>query len=205
MVKLRVKPVVGRVAGFASGRELGRHVIRVQSRLKITGMTGIALRRHRLKAAIRGPLVTGIAIDCRVRSSQRESVRVLLNRLNGNLPSPNRMTLLAIGPQLALVDVGVAILAALADARKNHLHVTLRARNGYVHSTKRIARLVMVELGNGTDRPPTVRGVAVLAGSRQTSVWAVRTSGGLRTRAGRKNGEHKYENKNQFRCDPSAH
>jgi hypothetical protein len=37
------------------------------------------------------------------------------------------VTLFAIRSQLSLVDVGVAVLAALSNAREHRFHVTLRA------------------------------------------------------------------------------
>ncbi len=127
-------------------------------------MAGIALRRHRLEAAIGSAFVTGVAVDGRMSSGQRKTIRMLLDLLDGNLPSADRVALLAIGAQLALVNVGVAILTALAHAGENHLDVTLCAGYRGVHTAQGIPRLVMVELGNRADRPPAVCGVAVLAG-----------------------------------------
>ncbi len=44
MIEFRVQPTVGRVAGFAGGRELCRNVTRVRGLLKIGGVAGVALR-----------------------------------------------------------------------------------------------------------------------------------------------------------------
>ena len=90
-------------------------------------VAGIALRRHRLEAAIRAILVAGIAIDGSVSSRQRESIVVLLNIFIRDLPSSDGVTLFAIGAQLASMNVGVTILTALPDIGENHLDVTLRA------------------------------------------------------------------------------
>jgi len=116
---------------------------------------------------------------------------VLLHILDRNLPSPHRVTLLAVGAQLALVNIGMAILAALTDVRKNHLHVTAGTGHGSVHAAQRITGLIMVELGNRPDRLPATRGMAVLAGKGQIAVRAVRALGGLRSRASREYGKRK--------------
>ena len=85
--------------------------------------------------------------------------------------------------------------------------MTLGAGNGRVHAAQRIARLAMVELGNGADRPPATRGVAVLARDRQAAVRTALHFGDLRTHSSQESGKRKYQNENcfQFGRDPSAH
>lgn len=70
-----------------------------------------------------------------MRSRKREAVVVLLHLLNGDLPSADGMTLFAIRSELALMDVGVAVLATLSDVRKNRLCVALDARDRGMHSS----------------------------------------------------------------------
>jgi len=74
------------------------------------------------------------------------------------------MALLAARPQLALVDVGMAILAALADIGKFRLYMTFSARNRCVHTPEWISGPVVIEFRDGADRLPAIRRVAVLAG-----------------------------------------
>jgi hypothetical protein len=50
-----------------------------------------------------------------VGARQRESIIVLLHILDGNLPSPHCVTLFAVSPQLASMDIRVAVLATLAN------------------------------------------------------------------------------------------
>jgi len=84
--------------------------------------------------------------------------------------------------------------------------VTLGAGDGGVHAAQRITRLVMVELGKGADRPPAIRGVAVLARDSQAAVRTVLFSD-LRARSSQESGKRKYQSENcfQFGRDPSAH
>lgn len=134
MVELRIEPAIRHVAGIATGGELRCHMVRGRSRLKVRGMARIALRRHRLEAAIGSSLVARVAIDCRVSSGQGEAIRVLLYLPDGDLPTADGMALFAIGAQLALVDIGVAILATLSDAGEDHFYVALGARDRRMHA-----------------------------------------------------------------------
>src|SRR5215469_8203428 len=181
--ELGVQPVVGGVARFAGSRKFRRDVIRVRSSRKVRLVAGEACRRHRLEFAVSPALVAGVAIDGSVGASQWESIVVLLHILNCDLPSSDGVALFAIGAQLALVDVGMAVLAALTDIRENHLYVAGRAGHRSMHAAQRIPCLVVIELGNGPDRLPPIRGMAVLAGKSQIAVRTVRAFGGLRPRA----------------------
>ena len=205
VVKLGIEPVVRGVAALASGRELCGNVVRVGSVLKVSLVAGVACRRQRLELAVGAPFVTGVAVNRRVGTRQREAIIVLLNVFDSDCPSADGVALLAIGAELALVNISVAVLAALADVGENHLHVTPGAGHGSVHAAQRIARLIMVELGNGADRLPATRGMTVLAGNGQVAVRTMRTLRGLRPRAFRESGESKDQNENKFRCNPSAH
>ncbi len=79
--------------------------------------------------------MTGVAVDGCMRSSKRKAVVVLLDLLDRDLPSTHGVALFAIGPELTLVDIRVAILTALSDVRENGLRVALDARDSGVHST----------------------------------------------------------------------
>ena len=139
-------------------------------------MTGIAFRRHRLEFTDRGSLMAYVAIHRGMCTGKRKAVIVLLHLPNGNLPSANGMALLAVCPQLTLVEVGMAILTALAHTREHGPDVTLGAGDRRVHAPKRIFRPIMIEFRNGADRSPRVGGVAVLAGYVQISVRTVGAS-----------------------------
>ena len=103
------------------------------------------------------------------------------------------------------MNVGMAVLAALTDVGENHLDVAAGAGYGSVHTAQRIACLVMVELGHGTDRFPAIRRVTVLAGNGQVTVRRMRAFRGLRAPAFPESGKSKDQKKNEFRFYPSAH
>lgn len=205
VVELGIQPVVGAVAGVALSRELRRHVVRIDGGSKVRLMAGEALRRHRLELAVGATLVTGVAVDRRVRSGEREAIVVLLNILVGDLPSAHRVALLAIRAQLATVNVGVAILALVTDVSEHHLYVTLRASDGGVHAAKRVLGLIVIEFGNGADRFPRAGRVTILARDCKTPVRTVRTSGSLPSRTLRESEERENKNEHEFRFYPSAH
>lgn len=82
----------------------------------------------------RGVLVAGVALHRSVRAQKREAIKVLLNRLIGNLPAQYGMALGAISSHLRAVNVRVAIGAIFSDVRKYRLRVATRAGNFRVHS-----------------------------------------------------------------------
>jgi hypothetical protein len=73
------------------------------------------------------------------------------------------------------VDVGMAILTALANIGEYEPDVTSGTRNGRVHAAQGIFRLVVIEFRNSADRFPRIRGVAVLASQVQIAVWTMRS------------------------------
>jgi hypothetical protein len=110
-----------------------------------------------------------------VCSGQRETVVVLLNLLDRNLPAAHRMALLAIRSQLPLVNVRVAVLASLSNVSEHWLHVALHARHGLMHPAQRILGLIVIEFRNCADRLPSRRRVTVLTWHVQISVRTVCT------------------------------
>ena len=129
MIKARIQPRFSSVASRAVAREPGLNMVRVAGGLEFLRVARVALCRHCLEAACGCAFVAGIAINSRMRSRQRKAVVVLLYLLDRDLPSAHRVALLAIGTELALVDVGMAILAALPHIRENKFYVALRAGN----------------------------------------------------------------------------
>ena len=175
MIELRIQPVVGGVATVARSGELGADVVGIGRPRKIRRVAGIALRRHRLKLAVGRALMAGIAVDCGVRSGQREPVIVLLDLLNRNLPAAHRVALLAIRSQLPLMNVCVAVLTSLSDVGEHGLHVTLDAGHRLVHAAQWVSCLIVIEFWNRTDRFPSSSCMAVLTRNVQISVRTVRT------------------------------
>ncbi len=135
VIKSGIEPVVRTVAGVAGRGEASGHVARGVGRLEVRGVARVALRGHRLKLAIGCAFVTGITIDGCVRPSERKPVIVLLDLLDRHLPPANSVTLLTIRSQLPLMNIGVAILAALAHVGEDGFHMALNACNRLMHAT----------------------------------------------------------------------
>ena len=76
------------------------------------------------------------------------------------------------------MDVGVAVLAKPSDIGEDGFYVTLSTGQGLVHAAQRIPCLVVIKLGNSTDRPPAIRRMAILAWDIEVSVGTVRASAG---------------------------
>ena len=62
-----------------------------------------------------------IALHYGVCAEQGKAIKVILNRLVGNLPAENRVALGAIGSHLRAVNVRVAVGAIFSDVRKHRL------------------------------------------------------------------------------------
>ena len=179
MIEFRVQPVVRAVALVASRRVSQCDVVRCLSLLELALMAGIAHRGHDLEFAVGGVLVAGIAVDGSVSAGQGETVIVLLNFLNRNAPSADRVALLAIRPQLAFMNVCMAVLATGPHVAEHRLHVALNTSHILVHTAQRIMGLVVIELGNSADWLPALRGVTVLARNVQIAVRATSARGAL--------------------------
>lgn len=178
MVELGVEPSVEcGVTGFAGGRKFCRDVIGIGCGLKIIQVTGRAGGRKSHVLSDCGVLVTLLTFHHGVRTEERKSVEVILDRLHRYVPAQWSVAFGAIRAILAAVNVRMAVRAVLADVGKDRLEVALGAVHFFVHPAERIPGTVVVELRNAADRRPTRAGVAVLAGNVE---GAVRTTAGLR-------------------------
>ncbi len=201
VIELGIQPVIGPVATVTGNGKLGGDVIRVGRGLVIGCMAGIAIRGHRLEFAVGRAFVAGIAVHCGMCAGQREAVVMLLDLLDRDLPAPHRMALLAVGAQLPLVNIRVAILASLPDIGEHGLDVALGAGHRYVHAAQGVPGLVVIEFRNRADRPPPARRVAVLTGNVQIAVRAVRARI-LRHRSGSGCGNQQQPNPQQIENAP---
>ena len=122
------------MATLAGGRKTGSYVVWSCGCLEVCGVAGEALRGHRLEFAGGQSLVAGIAVYGSVRPSQREAVVMLLNLLDGDIPSTDRVALLAVRSQLPIVNVGVTILAVLSNVGENRPDVTFSATHRLMHA-----------------------------------------------------------------------
>ena len=181
MIERRRRPSRGGVAFLTGLRNSQCHVVR-RVRLHVRRLVArVAAGIQPLKLARRRALVTVRAIQAGVASDQGEAVFVIVGELQGYVPTLRRVTLFA-GAHLAAMDVGVAVAATGPGVRKYGLGVALRAGHSRVHPSQRKVGLVVIELGDCSDRLPAHRGMTVLAGNVQVSM---RTAGyGLGVRLG---------------------
>lgn len=179
------------MAGLTGGREFPGHVIRIARGLKVLLVAAVASRGHGVVLAQRSVLVTVVAGSRGVRAREREPVHVLIDLGDGDLPPADGMAVLAGGAHAALVEVGMATGAIVADIGEHHLGMASGAGDAFVHSSEWKARLAVVELGHGTDRFPAIDGVAVLTGKIQIAVRAARVR--RRLRLGDCDGEQQQE------------
>ena len=167
------------MTGLAGLRELRSDVVghapaEGLRQLEILLVTGNTSRRKPLKLSDRRTLMAIVALHSRVRSEQRETILVIFHLLHGNLPSLHRVAVRAVRAHFVLMDVGVAVFAIHAHVGEDGFHMTLNALHSFVLAPQRISCFVVIELGNGLDRPPSCRGVAVFTGDGQRTV---RTTG----------------------------
>lgn len=125
--------------------------------------------------------MAGNAIDCGMRTDQREAVFVSAYRLQGYIPADHAVALLAIGAELPPMNIGMAVGAVRADVAEYRFGMALHAVNLCMHAPQRIAGRVVIEFGNRADRFPTRLCVAVLAWNGQGSVRAARLGIGRTT------------------------
>jgi len=128
---------------------------------------------------------------------------VLLNLPDRNLPTADRVALLAIRSQLPPVNIRMTVLASLSHVGKNRLDVTLDAGHRLMQAAQRVSRLIVVEFRNGADGSPSICGVAVLARHIQIPVRTMRTCGGLGRRASRESGKREKRHAKQTTHTPN--
>ena len=75
-----------------------------------------------------------VARRCGVCSRQREPVHVLVDLLDRDLPSADRVARLAGRAHLALVDVRMTVRALAAHVREHHFDVAGGASYAFVHA-----------------------------------------------------------------------
>ena len=110
--------------------------------------------------------MTVLALHRGVSAEKREAILVILDLLNGIVPTKNRVARSAVRAHFALVNIGVAILTIFANICEYRFYVALRALHLLMHAAQGVVRFVVIEFRNGTDGAPTRGGVAILAGNR---------------------------------------
>jgi len=114
--------------------------------------------------------VAVLALHRGVSAEKREAILVILNLLNGIVPTKNGVAPRAVRAHFPLVNIGVAILTILAHICEDRFYVALRALNFLVHIAQRIVGFVVIEFRNRTNGAPACGGVAILARNGERSV-----------------------------------
>jgi len=161
------------MATLAIGRGEGwpcTGVRRIRGALPVFQVAGIALRGKTIENPCGKLFMAFVALHSRVRSQEREAILVILHLLYSDIPSLNGVALRAVRAHQPAMNIGVTIRASLSDIRENWLNVAFNAFHFFVHPAQGVVRFVVVEFRNSADRPPTGRGVTVLAGYRERAV-----------------------------------
>ena len=157
------------------GREAPSAMIRRSGLRKVSVVTTEALGRK--SEAIELPdgpdLVAGIAIrDC-MRANQREAILVLVDVMDGNLPSIAVMAQLTFRTVFASMQIGVAVLALVGSIGEFEIVMAVAACHGGVTSAKRKAGARMVKLDLALDHLPIRSGVTRGAWHIELPVWTL--------------------------------
>lgn len=149
-----------------------------------------------------------MAIDAfqgRVRADQREAVLVRFDFLSVHIPAFDGVALLAIGAELAPMDIGVAIRAFHTDTFEVQADVALRAGNAGVHSPQRVACLIVIEFRDAADWLPVRGGMAVFARDVDGAVRIACVPGLLRSRSSPCHRQKKQRRENEREGDRFPH
>ena len=122
------------VALLAVGREVQGHVTGRFRTGERSHVATDAIGGQPLELSDRGAFMTGLAIRDRVRSDERKAVLVFADGLQRDRPPVHAVTLLALRPHLAAMDIGVAVGALVADVGEHRIDVAFHAGHVLVQS-----------------------------------------------------------------------
>lgn len=161
----------GVVTAFAVGLESESCVIGIGSPAQVILVAGLACCRCTGILLAVSPVVAGLTVnDCMDTGEREAPFGVLQQETLLRLPIPRNVALAAIGPELALMMVGVAIDAGRTDMAEDLRLVTSGAGGLPVGAGKTEAGFIMIEGHLGTQGGPRISGVARLAVPLQRTV-----------------------------------
>lgn len=174
VVEFCSQPAVKRVALLAVRGVTSGRVIRIAGPGELARVAGITRGGEAYELSAGRSLVARLAGERGVRPDQGKAVLVLLNVLDGNLPSFHGVARFTLGAHLAAMNIGMAVSAFLSNVSEYKFRVTLCATNLGMHPAQRVRRLVVIEVRYGPDRLPVDAGMAGLAGNAECAVGAPR-------------------------------
>jgi hypothetical protein len=139
--------------------------------LKVLLMAGVASRRQTDELSCSGIRVAVIALQQGMRPYQRKPILVIADLLQRDLPTLDRMAAFAVRSELAAVNIRVAVGASGTDILENQTDMAFCATHLFMHSPQWIARVIVVELGIGSDGLPTGERMTIPAWCRYRTVW----------------------------------
>lgn len=171
VIEARNPPAVSGVAGFAGGREAGGAVVDNAVLLKISGMATDALSAESDIASDGCAHVAGIARQRRVRAEKRKTVPMVLKGAGVHAPAEHRVAALALGAELALVEIRVTIGATGPSLGKDFRHVARITGDILVHATKLEAGFgIVIKFGLRAKGGPARGSVTILTWKRKLPV-----------------------------------
>jgi hypothetical protein len=136
--------------------------------LKIAGVATDALGAESDVLPDRRARVAGIARKRRVGPQERETIPVILNGAGIHAPAEHRVTALALGSELALVEIRMAIRATGARFGKDFRYVAGITRHILVHAAKLEVRFgIVIKFEPRAKRGPTRSRVTILTRERE--------------------------------------
>jgi hypothetical protein len=126
-----------------------------------------------VKLADRADPVAGVAVYGCMSADQRESILMLIDAVNGNLPAVGVVAEFTLRAILAAMQIGVAVLALYRGVAEIKILVAIDTLHFRVPAMQGKLSFRMVEFEFGAQRPPALSGVTLLA--RDLELVAVRT------------------------------
>ena len=122
-------PHVHAVTALTGGGKTRRHMVQRGRCLIIPQVAGHALRAQPGINTSRGAVMTVVAGRGGMRANEREAVVMIANGGNLHIPPANAMALLAIGSELAAMQIGMALGTACRSLGKVQVHMATGARH----------------------------------------------------------------------------
>jgi len=118
-----------------------------------------------VELANRSDLVAGVAVHGCMGADQRESILMLIDIVNGNLPAVGVVAEFTLRAILTAMQIGVAVLALYRGIAEIKILVTVDTLHFRVPAMQRKFSFRMVEFEFGAQRLPLLNGVTLLAGN----------------------------------------
>jgi hypothetical protein len=122
--------------------------------------------------------VAGVTIRYGMGANQWKTILMLVDGVNGHLPSVHAVTEVALRSVFSPMNVGMTILAVAPHVGENGVDVALLAGHLAVHAAQGIAGFAMIKLGVAADRLPGRAGMSLFTSNIK------RTMGTLTRRRG---------------------